>query len=94
MNLSHEEERMMDTGTHQLIDDFVAYLSKEFHERKSFKKVQIIKWHLQNNRVTIDIAINEQPEKIYMDIREIKDNRDHFSHMLNNLLDQISEKYP
>jgi hypothetical protein len=86
----------MDNATQQLIEEFMAYLSKELHERKFFKKVQIIKWHLQNNRLTIDVYLNEQQkkptQKIYMDIREIKENRHRFSHVLDNLLEQITEK--
>lgn len=85
----------MDEVTNLLITSFVAFLTKQLLENKefkAFKKAQIVHWSLKEYRITLDIVHDEKKYKIYFDIRELKDNPTHFSHLVANALDQFKEQ--
>lgn len=84
----------MDEKTSELLSHFLEFLQKELsnHANKKFKHVNIVNWHLKDFRVTVDVFIEEKKDEIYFDIREIKENKDHFLHLLSSAVQQLESK--
>lgn len=80
----------MDEVTQKLLDDFVNFLTREIKKNKKLHAYQIGKWSLKDFRVTVEVFVNESNQKIFFDLREIKDNRDRFGHLLNYALEQLN----
>ncbi len=77
----------MDGSTKALLDKFIDYISNEGRTQKH--KIQFGKWSLHDNRLTLEVFVNNEEKKVYVDLREIKENPDNFHHLLGNILDQI-----
>lgn len=82
----------MDTATHEIIDHFVDFLTKELKNHKHLKHLQFLKWTLDKFKIEITYFNNEETKKVYVDLRELKDNPSHFSHLTDNIIDQIQQK--
>lgn len=82
----------MDEATSTLLDHFLNFLQKELANSKKIKHVNLVNWHLKDYRITIDVFVGEKKHEIYFDIREVKENQDHFLHLLASAEDQLAEK--
>ena len=79
----------MDTATKQSLDEFISYLAKEFAHHKHFSHIEVGNWHLKDFKVTVDIFDHGDRKPIYFDVREIKENRERFNHLLDNAFEQV-----
>ena len=82
----------MDEATKNIVNDFIQYLIQEMQKHKEFKHVQIGKWSIDNFDVTIRFFMDEKMGQMHFDIRELKENRDRFSHLMGNAFDQMNQK--
>ncbi len=81
----------MDEKTKEILENFMLFLDQNIKQHKHFQTAEIGKYSVHDFKVTIEIFLNQQPHHIYVDLREIKENR--FSHLLENAIDQLAEKY-
>lgn len=79
----------MDDLTNTIINEFVAFLTKELRGYKHFTDIEMGEWSLTGNKVTIEIFIKRERKKIYFDVREVKENRTRFDHLLGNAMNQL-----
>ena len=80
----------MDESTRALIENFIQFLAKTWHERKESRPIQINKWSLVGNKLTVEVFIKEIRKDLFFDIREIKENQNRFDHLLTSASDQLS----
>jgi hypothetical protein len=81
----------MDETTKKLVDDFMSFLANELLKSKEFKHIQIERTSLKDNKLTIHFIHNNKIGEVFVDLREIKDNKNHFLHLLGNVLDQVTQ---
>lgn len=84
----------MDEQTKKTIDDFSSFLVTNVKKNKSLKhlNINVGNWHCNGFRVTFDIYIHQTLEKIDFDLREIRENKGHFEHLINYAVQTILEK--
>lgn len=82
----------MDTKTNELINNFITFLTLELKNHKHLKHLQFLKWTLNDFKIEITYINNDETRKVFVDLRELKDNPSHFSHLTNNIIDQIQQK--
>lgn len=80
----------MDDKTQKTLNEFSIYLAKYITSRKALNSASVGKFSLHGDRVCFEIFIHQQPQKIYFDLREIKENEGRFSHLLENGMDQLT----
>jgi hypothetical protein len=79
----------MDDNTKILIDNFISFTVKELQNDKHLKHVQFEKWSLDNFKITIKYFYETKEGRVYVDVRELKENPNHFLHLSGNLRDQL-----
>lgn len=83
----------MDAKTKDILDRFMEFLSKEIPHHKEIKSAQVMTFSVHDIRVKVEIFYKESTHEVNFDLREIKENENHFSHLLQNAVDQLKEKY-
>lgn len=81
----------MDNTTRQVIDGFAAYITQDFQKDERFTDIVFKKWTLQGYKVSVEFELNNKVILTF-DVREILENKDRFSHLLSNAMDQLAEK--
>lgn len=87
----------MDEATNTLINRFIDFLTTQLLENKEFikfKDAQIVHWSLKDNKVTVELFFANNRYKIFYDLRELKDNQNHFLHLLEYTLSRLKEELP
>lgn len=82
----------MDPQSKEMIEAFIAFLSKELQNDKNLRHLQITKWSLNDYKLTVKYYLHEKQYEMFFDYREIKENQNHFMHLLNSAIGQISEQ--
>lgn len=82
----------MDETTKSTMNSFLDYINIQLHEHKHYKNIQFGKWSLHDNKVTLEFLYQDEHRKIYVDLREIKENKDRFDHLTNYILFQLDQQ--
>jgi hypothetical protein len=80
---------MDDTSKH-LIDHFIEFMVKELQSDKHLKQVQFEKWSLKDFRITVPYFYHDKKGSVAIDLRELKENENHFLHLIGNVREQMA----
>lgn len=80
----------MDEKTTDLINHFLDFINQNIKQYKHFRTAEITKHSLHHFKLTVEIFIDQEKQHLYFDLREIKENQKHFSHLLENALNQLT----
>ena len=81
----------MDEATKTLLDNFIQFISQEIGRKdKKYKHFEISKYALHAEKVTVTYFLDGQSGELFFDLRELKDNQNHFGHLLGSALDQLA----
>lgn len=73
----------------ETLDAFAAFLTKEFRQLKHFTGAEVAKWSVNEFKVTLHVYNRGEEKKLFFDVREILENKYHFSHLFENALEQL-----
>lgn len=73
-----------------LVENFLTYLLNEFKNDKHLRHVQFEKWSVDNYKVKIKYFYEGKEGNVFVDLRELQENIQHFSHLKENIIDQLS----
>lgn len=82
----------MDDATKTLIDRFLSFLTTEFQQDKNLKHVQLEKYSIENFKIKIKYFYKNKEGFILVDLREIKENQNHFIHLMQNIINQLIQE--
>lgn len=84
----------MDISTNHAIEGFVSFLDQSLRDHEEFKSVHLDnEWQAQGDKIVLKISYNKQKAEVIFDAREVAENRKRYTHVLENVLDQIAEKF-